>query len=200
MYKRIVIGIDQSYQDTGVSVCADGKLIKLSRIEFESAWDNSRKRKEIKDRLGSLFERAVSRAGHVKVLVERVRLKSDGFININYIKAIGALNACIVDVAQEYGLKVFSVDTRVWKARVVGTSKPKSNPYGFDEKKWPTIEHIVKIGHGESIKQAVSKQKKKAVLIDDDGARYTYNDNIADSACIALYGFVGDSEKLEQER
>lgn len=198
MYNKIVIGIDQSYADTGISICVDGVLKNLSHIEYPANASNSEKRLLIKERLNDLFQRMKYKAKEVVVIIERIRLQSQGFINIDYIKSIGALNATIVDVALLYNLKVYSVDTRCWKSNVVGTSKEEQNKYGFDPKKWPTIKYIIRLGYEDYIKFPVSKQKKKAV-IERNGERFTYNDNIADSACIALYGFVGDQSKLQLE-
>lgn len=194
MYKKIVIGIDQSYNDTGVSIGADGKLKNLSHIELADTWDNSYKRYIIKDRLDGILQRMTGKATEIKVIIERIRLRSDGFISIDYIKAMGALNAIIVDTAYNYDVPVYSVDTRSWKSQVVGTSKPQSNKYGIDEKKWPTIEYLINHGYEKYLLKPVSKQKKKGVVI-VDGERYTYNDNIADSACITLYGFLSPHDQ-----
>lgn len=199
MYNKIVIGIDQSYQDTGVSICADTKLVALRHVPFTSSMNNSLKRKELATRLAALLERTLPKTKDLEIIIERIRLQSDGFINIDYIKSIGALNAVIVDVANSYDIKVFSVDTRAWKSQIIGTSKPLKNKYGFDEKKWPTIQFIIKQGFEKQIKQLVSPKKRKAVIVSDDGERYTYNDNIADSGCIALYGFYGNRDKLQLE-
>jgi len=198
MYNKIVIGIDQSYADTGVSICVDGTLKNLSHIDYPSNATNSLKRQIITSKLDALIGRMKPKAKQLVVIIERIRLKSDGFINIDYIKSIGALNATIVDVATRHDIEVYSVDTRAWKSQIVGTSKPLSNKYGFDPKKWPTIKYIIKQGFEDYIKFPVSKQKKKAV-IERDGERFTYNDNIADSACIALYGFRGNPEQLKRE-
>lgn len=198
MYKTIVIGIDQSYQDTGVSICADGDLKNLSHIEYPSGCENSYKRYIIRERLNILLAKMANKANKVIIVIERIRLQSQGFINIDYIKSIGALNATIVDIATLHNIEVYSVDTRCWKSTVVGTSKEERNKYGFDPKKWPTIKYIIGKGYEDYIKFPVSKQKKKAV-IEKNGERYTYNDNIADSACIALYYFIGDKDKLQKE-
>jgi hypothetical protein len=130
----------------------------------------------------------------VYVIIERIRLQSQGFINIDYIKSIGALNAVIVDCAKQYGLKVYSVDTRAWKSAIVGTSKPMNNKYGINPEKWPTIQFIRRMGFEDKILIPVSKRKKTGVII-IDGERYTFNDDAADSACIALYGFLPQNKQ-----
>ena len=43
-YKTICIGIDQSYKNTGISISADGKLLKVSSINLEKYCNNSNRR------------------------------------------------------------------------------------------------------------------------------------------------------------
>ena len=104
------------------------------------------------------------------------------FISTNYIKSTGALIGSIVDVAHEYGIEVYSADTRAWKSSIVGSSKKIKG-----DKKLATINFVIAKGFEDSIK---SINKKNNVVYDDDAA---------DSACIALYGFIKDAKlKLEQ--
>lgn len=201
--KKIVIGIDQSYKNTGVSICINGDLKQITSIPLGSLRMNTEKRKLICHKLNKLFYK-VSSMGQIEplevmVIIERIRLTSDGFLNIDYIKSIGALNALIVDTASQYNFKVYSVDTRSWKSNIVGTSKPMNNKYGIDPKKWPTIKYLINKGHEESILLKVSNKKKKGTVKIIDGEKYTYNDDAADSACIALYGFLPESKQNLQE-
>ena len=200
---KIVIGIDQSYQNTGISICKDGILTNIRSIHLSTLEDNSRKRNHLANNLYTLFSKVSQMSNmsllEVYIIIERIRLQSQGFINIDYIKSIGALNAVIVDCAKEFNLSVYSVDTRAWKSAIVGTSKPQKNKYGIDPEKWPTIQFVCKMGYEEKILVPVSKRKKKGVII-KNGERYTYNDDAADSACIALYGFLPkNKQKLELE-
>lgn len=198
-YNKIVIGIDQSYQDTGISICADGQLKKLSHIPFNKNQSKSEIRQTIKLKLIKLITKLKPRCTDLVIIIERIRLKSQGFLNIDYIKSIGALNAVIVDAAYRQNIKVYSVDTRCWKSTIIGTSKPGANPYGIDLNKWPTIQWLVKNGYEQYIRKEVSQRQTKGVIQADTGERYTYNDNIADSACIALFGFLGASAKMQLE-
>lgn len=195
---KIVVGIDQSYQNTGISICKDGILTNIRSIHLSTLEDNSRKRNHLAKVLYNLFSK-VSQMSNMSLLeayiiIERIRLQSQGFINIDYIKSIGALNAVIVDQAKQFNLSVYSVDTRAWKSAIVGTSKPQKNKYGIDPEKWPTIQFICKMGYEEKILVPVSKRKKKGVIV-KNGERYTYNDDAADSACIALYGFLPQNKQ-----
>ena len=50
----------------------------------------------------------IGKSKNIICVIERIRLRSQGFLNINYIKSIGALNALIVDLMYEYNIKVYS--------------------------------------------------------------------------------------------
>lgn len=200
---KLVIGIDQSYKNTGISICKNGKLTNIRSVHLNSLENNSERRNHLAKVLYGLFSKVAEMAKYevleVYVIIERIRLQSQGFINIDYIKGIGALNAVIVDIAKEFDIPVYSVDTRSWKSSVVGTSKPQKNNYGIDPEKWPTIQYVKSLGFEEKILIPVSNKKKKGVF-EIDGIRYTYNDDAADSACIALYGFLPkNKQKLELE-
>ncbi|MBO7695398.1 MAG: hypothetical protein J6T10_22465 [Methanobrevibacter sp.] len=193
MTNKIVIGIDQSYKDTGISVSYNGKLMSATHCYTENLKSNSKKRECLRNKLLDVFSKikniSINKNANVIIIIERIRLRSQGFINIDYIKSIGALNALIVDLSYKYNFPVYSVDTRAWKSSIVGTSKGQKNKYGFDEKKYPTILWCKYHGYEKYIKQHISSKKKKGV-IELNGERFTYNDNIADSICISLYGFI----------
>ena len=201
MSSKIIIGIDQSYRCTGVALSYNGSLKSCTSIKTEHLKNNSEKRKELYAGLSAIFEKAAFLRDKykcpVEIVIERIRLKSQGFLNIDYIKGIGALNALIADLAYEHGFPIYSVDTRAWKSAVVGTSKPKPNSYGFDPRKWPTILWCIGRGYEALISEHVSNKKEKGVVI-KDGERLTYNDNTADAICISLYGFT-PSPKLKEE-
>lgn len=200
---KIVIGIDQSYKNTGISIALNGVVKKISNIKLSDYANNSERRKALKDKLDFVFqkysERAKTNNYDLQVIIERIRLTSDGFLNIDYIKSIGALNALIVDITYKYNISVYSVDTRAWKSTIVGTSKPKNNKYGIDPKKWPTLCWLIDKGYEEQLLRPVSNRKNKGVVKIIDNIKYTYDDDAADSACIALYGFVKNT-KLELEK
>ena len=193
MENKIVIGIDQSYKDTGITIGFNNCIMNSTHCYTENLKNNTLKRKALKLKLFEVFELADKKAkelnAEVIVVIERIRLQSQGFLNINYIKSIGALNACIVDTAFGYDFPVYSVDTRAWKSAIIGTSKGMSNPYGIDEKKYPTIVWCIKHGYKKYIKQEYNGRGKKGVITKNNES-YTYNDNIADSIGICLYGYT----------
>ena len=190
-YEKIVIGIDQSYTRTGISIAGDGQLLKVGYIPFEPSECHSEKRKKVKGKLSQIIKLNQSKASQMVIVVERIRQFSGGNLSMDYIKSTGALIGCIVDTAAEYGVPVYSADTRSWKSQVVGTSVPKANNFNVDPKKWPTIEYIIKrrtdVDERDILVPVGKRSKKFAKKI--KGVKYCYNDDAADSACIALYGF-----------
>lgn len=199
-YKKLVIGIDQSYTRTGISIAGDGQLLKVGHIPFEASECHSEKRKKVKGILSKAIKLNQSKASQMVIVVERIRQFSGGNLSMDYIKSTGALIGCIVDTAAEYEIPVYSADTRSWKSQVVGTSVPLANKYNVDPKKWPTIQYLLKrkdVSERDILVPVGKRAKKYAKLI--DGVKYCYNDDAADSACIALYGFSkGRSLKREQ--
>ena len=198
-YKRVIVGIDQSYNNTGISIAADGKLIKVKSLQLDSYKTNSDKRRALSDKLDGLLRAVYPKAKEVICIIERIRLRSQGFLNIDYIKSIGALNSIIVDICHNYCVPVYSVDTRCWKAQVIGTSKPMTNKFGVPEEKWPTVRWLLKQGWEDSILIKVNGRKSKGTFI-KDGQKYMYNNDAADSAGIAMFGFIGDKDKLQEEK
>lgn len=198
-YKRVIIGIDQSYNNTGISIAADGKLIKVKSLQLDSYKTNSDKRRALSDKLDGLLRAVYPKAKEVICIIERIRLRSQGFLNIDYIKSIGALNSIIVDVCHDYCVPAYSVDTRCWKAQVIGTSKPMTNKFGVPDEKWPTVRWLLKQGWEDSILIKVDGRKSKGTFI-RDGQKYMYNNDAADSAGIAMFGFIGDKDKLQEEK
>lgn len=198
-YKKVVIGIDQSYNNTGISIAADGKLVKVRSIQLDTYKTNSERRRALANTLSGLLRAVCPKSKEVVCIIERIRLSSKGFLNMDYIKSIGALNSIIVDICYEHCVPVYSVDTRCWKAQVIGTSKPMSNKYGVPEEKWPTIRWLIKQGWEDSILIPIEGRKTKGTFV-RNGQKYMYNNDAADSAGIAIFGFIGDQNKLQLER
>ena len=200
-YNKVVVGIDQSYNNTGISIAADGKLKKVKSLRLEGLENNSEKRRALASTLDGLLRSVAPRTDEVVCIIERIRLRSQGFLNIDYIKSIGALNSVIVDTCHDHGVTVYSVDTRCWKSQVIGTSKPSQvpNKYGVPDENWPTVKWLLNQGWENSLIVPVSPRKKKGTF-ERDGQRFMYNNDAADSAGIAMFGFLGDQDKLQLER
>lgn len=193
-----IIGIDQSTNNTGVTVALDKVPLLVTNIPFDGCKSHTEYRNRVR---GELFDILKEYArDQPKCIIERIRLQSKGFISINYIKSISALDAVIVDTMAKFGIPVYSVDTRAWKAAVVGTSKPQNNPYGIPPEKFPTIQFCVKNGWKRYITYEVTGKRKRGV-IEKKNKRYAYDDDRADSICIALYGFLPENkQKLQKEQ
>lgn len=202
MYNEIVIGIDQSYQNTGISIVADGKLKDIRSVRLDKYKNNSERRGVLHTKLQHLMSDVTNKSNSVVCIVERARLHGGptSFVNIDAIKAMGALTATIVDVMDQYGVKVYSVDTRCWKSQVVGTSKPQSNNYGVPEEKWPTIRWCIRQGFERKLLVDVSATRKQKGTFVRAGKKYQYNNDAADSAGIAMYWVLGDHNKLQLEK
>ena len=198
-YKKVVVGIDQSYKNTGISIAADGKLKKVKSIQLDKYKSNSEKRRALANTLDGLLKVVCPKAKEVVCIIERIRLQSKGFLNMDYIKSIGALNSIIVDSCYKHNVPVYSVDTRCWKSQVVGTSKGMPNKYGVPEEKWPTVKWLLKQGWEQSILIPVEGKKTKGTFV-KYGKKYMYNNDAADSAGIAMFGFIGEKDKLKEER
>lgn len=197
-YDKVIIGIDQSYKNTGISIVCDGVLKQVKSIKLNDCQSNSERRRVLSQKLNSLLKLVVQKSDEQVCIIERIRLQSQGFINIDYIKSIGALNATIVDCCSHYNIKVYSVDTRCWKAQVVGTSKPKSNKFGVPPEKWPTVQWCIKQGFKDSILVPVFGRRSKGTFLIGD-QKYEYNNDAADSSAIAMFGVIGDQNKLKEE-
>ena len=199
---KVVIGIDESYKNTGITVNKNnGEEIKVFNVYCDSLDNNTLKRQMIKEVLDKIVKHVKKNYAGAEVIcvIERIRLQSKGFLNINYIKGIGALNALIVDLMYDYGIETFSVDTRAWKSAVVGTSKPMDNKFGLPPEKYPTIVWNIKNGRKKLIINYDVGKKKKGVIVKGE-KKYTYDDDRSDSIAISFYGFIPVSkQRLEKE-
>ena len=197
-YQRVVIGVDQSYQNTGISLAGDGKLLKVRAIDLSKLKSKREKRELIANTVEDVIKHVQPKAKEVDCIVERIRLHSGNGMSVDYIKSVGALIAAISDTCGKHGIDTYSVDTRCWKSQVVGTSKPEPNPFGVPPEKWPTVKWCIAHGFEQAIIHEVTGRKVKGTFV-RDGARYYYDNDASDSAGIAMFGFVGDLQKLHPE-
>lgn len=202
MDKEIVIGIDQSYTRTGITVLKNKQIHRMKSIDFKGCRNNTEKRELLSDILESLINEADSE--NIKIITERIRLRSQGFLSEAYIKSTGALIATIIDVADTYDIPVYSVDTRSWKSQIVGNSKPLENKYGINPEKYRTILHLKQKGLLRFIIEPYEGRATKGIVnVNIDGTKTPcrINDDLADSYCIAMYGYLPKSkQKLKEEK
>lgn len=204
---KIVIGIDQSYKCTGVTAIKDGiEILSMDGIRLEQCEDNTERRVLLKKKISNILFRLkyVYDDSEMIIIVERIRLRSQGFLSEAYIKSIGALTSVIIDTAKQYNIPVYSVDTRSWKSQIVGTSKPLDNPYGINKEKYPTILYLKSKGLLNRLVEPYSGKGKKGIIpvrINGEKVPCKINDDIADSYCICMYGFIPKTkQKLKEER
>ena len=205
---KVVIGIDQSYTRTGITVLRDKEIIEMFSLDYQRCKNNSEKRTALENTLHEIV--IDNNIVNPLVIIERIRLRSQGFLSENYIKATGALIATIIDFFHYYNeIPVYSVDTRAWKSAIVGSSKPLNNPYGINPEKYRTILYMRDKGLLRYIAEEYKGKGEKGVIWANrrtvegkkEKIRIKINDDLADSYCIALYGFLQKSkQKLKEER
>ena len=208
MKNKIVIGIDQSYTRTGFTVLIDKKIFSMKSINFDGCMTNTAKRSAMKSYIDEMMEQ-LELSGYdfqvdeYVVITERIRLRSQGFLSEAYINSTGALIATIIDAFADYNIPVYSVDTRSWKSQIVGNSKPLDNPYGINPEKYRTIVYLKELGLLKYIVEEYKGRGTKGVInvkIEGSKVPCKINDDIADSYCIAMYGYLPKSkQKLKEE-
>lgn len=204
---KIVIGIDQSYKRTGITVLKNKQIVLMKSVNYEGCKNNTDKREILTCVLEDIMQELdyiTNNPHNITVITERIRLRSENFISEDYIKATGALVATIIDLFHTYDITIYSVDTKSWKNNIVGSSKPLDNPYGIDPKKYRTIVYMRDRGLLKYIVEEYKGRGKKGVLnVKIEGQRVPckINDDLADSYCIAMYGFLPeDKQKLKEEK
>ena|SRR3990172_1364666 len=111
----IILAVDPSYARIGIAVAQDGKILDCDSFDMDF------KSKKI----ARIFYRAVIttwiyKYSPDKIITERVRLFSKGFIALQSISALSVLLSLIVDIAD---VPVYSVQTSSWKAKILGRGK-----------------------------------------------------------------------------
>jgi len=204
MYNKIVVGIDQSYEQTGISIAVDGGILKkVTSINLKHFDTHKEKRYKLHCVLKHIILTNQCKTKEMIFIVERIRTitgkKGNLQIRPEYLKSIGALIGSIVDLAHQYGIIVYSVDTRSWKSKVLGSSKtPEKYSHLPKPEKMEAVLFIQKLGFdifnrdkNGAIKRYIRGQYKDCVK---------YNDDACDSGCIALYGFIPEKQqKLKVE-
>lgn len=187
--RRIVIGIDQSYTKTGVALIINGVVQNKKLITFKGCKNKTEKRKEIHRFISKVLKslpEVKSDPQKITIVCERIRTFSGKYgLRPDYLKSTGALIASIVDTAYDYGVKVYSVDTRAWKAQVVGNSKAKTSRIKVD-------------GKIKEVRDA--KTETLDFVRDVIGIDCGKDDDVADAICIGLFPFKSaDPEKYLKE-
>jgi len=182
--KEMVIGLDQSYTDTGLCIAIDGIPKYAESVSFDGADDKSDKRSKLSERLRLIIDKFKGKY-IITIVLEAVRLFSGSqpHISTSYIFSTCAMIGMFVDIANEYGVDIYWVETRSWKKHVLGSSKPSGRKLKGvkDPKKVDSVLYACSIGFKDKIAYKVERGKNKGQI--------RYNDNIADAICIAIAGF-----------
>jgi len=197
--REMIIGIDQSYDQTGIGISVNGKCVAAKVLDMNKDWfhindkpinNNTVKRRLLKNELRKIFKKYKTDY-KITVIFERIRTFSGSHISTNYIIVTGALIAVIIDACFEDFIEAYSVDTRSWKKQITGSAKSgtKTNTKGKEvpDKKGPTLKWV---------NSQVGKKINPNVLKEYGGENGKItNDNLADAICISLYGFVSENNK-----
>lgn len=207
MDKKIIIGIDQSYKDFGiVALMGENDVLFARSLKFDSGMNNTEKRNHIYSFLERKYNHLIKITDDITVITERISIRSGkGGLSQSYVKSTSALIGTIIDISTLYNVPVYSVDTRSWKAQVVGTCSRKENRWKIPPEKYPTIEYMRDSGRLKYIVEECNGKSNKGVITVKEChtghiKKMRVNDNIADAFCIALYGFLPESkQKLQKE-
>ena len=212
-----VLGIDESYANTGMSITYGNPFYKYETIDCISlnekqCRDKNEYRVMLMDTICKLLkehENKMEGCIGAYTVVERVRQFSRGFISIDYIKSMGALIAYIVEASSQFVMPTFSVDTRCWKSTVVGNSKPMINSYHVAPEKYPTLDYVVKHGMKGFVFNEVSEKEGKKLLSHKNpknifksasGKYIRVDDDKADSICISRFIFEAMSQGKDLDK
>lgn len=188
--KQLVIGIDQSYADTGVAIAVDGVLKWIDHYSFKGCTIKADKRIYLAAKVAKLCRRFQDQYD-VAIVVEGIRLFSGQDIHISraYLSGAYAMLGSLVDMATQAGVPIYCIETRSWKKAVLGSSKNSSERFEGvkDQKKVESVKYIINAGFKRQITSQTRNGKVK------------YNDNMADAGCIALSYFRSNNCKSLEE-
>lgn len=203
MNKQAVIGLDQSYTDTGIAIGVNGRIRAAKSIPLEKLGSDTLKRNSVIDGLYSAIELCRKNGifdCDISVYIEQPRINK-GQTTFDYIKRAGAMESCIVDyLYNEYNgiINMYSVSSNAWKAVVLGTREERKNNVGIDPRKYLMYEYCIEHGFDDYVLQTCSKQTKRFVTCDANGNKLKYNDNIGDAIGICMYGFVPENDQKKK--
>lgn len=204
-YKKAVIGIDQSYTGFGIGLAVDGELKACKSMDFKGleVEDKIGKRAVARKEIERLIIKSKEKCQMVEIYYERIRTRNGGAQSLKYIPMTAMLIGAIIDMAATHNVKCYSVMTGSWKAKLnVSANKKELAKYaanGRDKpKKAKAVDFVESLGFDCNVykdgKQQVFKTGPRK-------GKRKENDDKADAACIALYGFTplgAQCRQLEQ--
>ena len=134
-----ILGIDPSYKRTGFAVIENERLLYHNSLDLKAIETKKVKRKIIKE----FIKKIEDGYSPNKIVIERARLFSKGFISMKTVIALGSLVSAVVDATD---LDVYSVDSRSFKSRVIGSAKCSKD----DVIRWVTFKFEVHVNEDEA--------------------------------------------------
>ena len=209
--KMFILGIDESYKNTGLSITYGNPFYKYETIDCMNldssiCKDKNEYRTILLNTICTMLKsyknemnECIGECIGAYTVVERIRQFSKGFISMDYIKGMGALIAYIVEASCMFRIPTFSVDTRCWKSTVVGSSQKLLNNYNVAPEKFQTVEYVLRHGMKSLIfseldetmgKKELKKKSPHNVFKSATGKYIHVDDDRADSICISRFPFV----------
>ena len=74
------------------------------------------------------------------------------------------------------------------------------NKFGVPDEKWPTVRWCIKKGFRDSILVNMDDSRKSKGTFTKNGSKWMYDNDASDSAAISMFWFVGEHDKLKQEK
>lgn len=206
---RIVIALDQSYNETGYAIGKGSKILSAGSFPYHTDKSSIAKLNTLKmakyDVTRAIDKCTGNGYNNVDVYYESVRL--EGRSTFNFLKLAGAMEMAIKQAvydcqtknSDKFNINLFSIATISWKSAIVGNIKAANNDLKLDPSKFPTMQKVVELGYEKYLFKPVSKRTNNGIVKVEDGQKYTYNDNIADAICICLYGLLPPEQQKRKD-
>lgn len=191
--QQAIIGIDQSYTDTGLTVLTQGGFSLVTSVTFKECGSSKYRKCDL---LRSKIIRAVELChsnGYTDVTINYEQIRYNNPVNSKKKTTFGnthgssIMEGFIWDAAARCETTLYSVPTISYRSAVVGNTKGVENDLGIDPSKYPTYTFLLSTGQIRPFLDTPRPSKRKGIVL-YKGERMWYNDNKGDSACIALYG------------
>lgn len=195
--KEAIIGIDQSYTDTGIAIAVRGEILAAISLPFANTDHDTKRRNLLRKRILDAITLCHKHDYYPVVYYEQVRINKNQS-TFKFVKRSGAMESVIIDLCYDCNITCRSVSTNSWKAKVLGTRDKIKNNKGIAPEKYVAYRHTHKLGLDKYTLEPCSNRTKRYVKKLDDGTKIKYNDNIGDAICIALYGCLRDSDQVYQ--
>lgn len=198
--KHVVLGLDQSYEETGFAFGVDGKIVNAGSFKYHCNRNPITKinaRKRLYNDVSRCIDKAYDNGyNSIDIYIEKVR--NEGRTTFDFLKMAGAMESTIqhavydqfLVLSSRIKIRLYAVSTISWKSKIVGSVKKQNNDLKLDPSKYQTMMKCVELGYENYLFKPVDTKTRNGIIKIEQGQKYTYNDNIADAICICLYGFL----------